>query len=243
MTIPLLTIKDLSFGYTGNESVFKGFSLTVGKGETCGLIGANGTGKSTLLLLICGLLQGQGEICLEGQVLEKANAAAFRRRLSMVFQNPDDQLFMPTIFEDVAFGLDQFGWDEETVRRTVRTSLDGVGITLDWSQSSQQLSLGQKKRVCLAAALARKAPLMLLDEPTNELDPKGRRELLRSLDEIDATKLIVTHDLDLVATHCDRVCLLGKGGLIAEGKPSEIMTQEALMEAHDLEVPLTFKMV
>jgi cobalt/nickel transport system ATP-binding protein len=232
-TPAVLEIRELSFSYPGIKVLDRvSFSLRSG---TLGLIGANGTGKSTILLLLSGLIRGEGYISILGQELSKKTAPALRKKLSFVFQNPDDQLFMPSVFENIAFGLENL--TEQQLADKVSRALADVGMSGMEQRNASQLSLGQKKRICLAAAMARQPELYLFDEPTNELDPKGRRHFMDLIGTIDTPKILISHDLNMIAETCDDVLILGNSAVAAWGSVRNIMTQQKLMEDNQLEVP------
>jgi energy-coupling factor transporter ATP-binding protein EcfA2 len=227
-------------------------NFSIGEGECVGLIGPNGAGKSTLLLHLNGILPerhastaGRGSLPWEahppvlvfGQPIVESNLADVRRAVGMLFQDPDDQLFCPTVFEDVAFGPEQFGMDGAGVAQRVRASLAQVGLEDFGKRSPRHLSRGEKRRVCLAGVLACEPRLLVLDEPTSDLDPRGRRELKSLLRQVPATKIIATHDLELVVELCSRAILLDDGKIVADGPPARLLSDEPLMLAHGLERP------
>ncbi|PIE91410.1 MAG: cobalt ABC transporter ATP-binding protein [Acidobacteria bacterium] len=232
-----MTVSNLSYSYPGAAPVFRGLSFKLHSKETLGVVGPNGTGKTTLLLLLSGLLKGTGSIQVGSTVLDEKTAKKIRQKMSFVFQNPDDQLFMPTVYEDIAFGLDFLGHTKAAVANLVDEALRKVGMRGFEERSSHHLSLGQKKRICLAAALARNSDIMLFDEPTNELDPGGRREFIALMKSIQVSKIVVSHDLNMIAEVSDRVMVLNKGGMVEIGETTRVLTNRALMEDNRLEVP------
>lgn len=238
---PALEIHNLHYAYPDGTPALRGISLSIAPGECVGLIGPNGAGKSTLMLHLNGLLpdtlDGQSAIRINGQPITPDNAFAIRRQVGLLFQDPNDQLFCPTVYEDVAFGPEQFGLPREQVKERVERSLAQVGMTGCELRPPHHLSGGEKRRVCLAGVLACDPALLVLDEPTNNLDPRARRELKALLKSIPITKIIATHDLELVAELCSRTLLLSKGQLIADGPAIETLSNEPLMLAHDLETP------
>lgn len=236
-----ITASDLSFSYPDGTEVFNKIDFNVTRGETIGIIGPNGAGKTTLLLAISGLIDFSGEILIDGQKVNKKNIQDIRKNISFVFQNPDDQLFMQTVEEDISFGLDKLGFNRDEIKQIVLTSLDRVDLNGFGKRSSHHLSLGQKKRVCLAAAFARNSEILLLDEPTNELDPAGRREFMDLIDKMKCTKVIVSHDLNMVYELCDRIVVLNNKKITAKGDTNEILSDEKLMNKNSLEVPLLLK--
>jgi cobalt/nickel transport system ATP-binding protein len=239
---PALEVRDLRFSYPDGSEALRGLDLRVDEGECVGLLGPNGAGKSTLLLHLNGILpEGGGRrepaVFVFGQPVGPANLAAIRRAVGLVFQDPDDQLFCPTVFEDVAFGPQQFGLPEAEVRRVVTEALAQVGLSGFESRSPHHLSGGEKRRVCLAGVLACSPRVLVLDEPTSNLDPRGRREVKALLRAIPATRIIATHDLEMVVEVCSRAVVIDGGKVVAEGPPHELLADEPLMLAHGLERP------
>jgi cobalt/nickel transport system ATP-binding protein len=233
-----IEVRDLRFRYHDGAEALRGLNFSVGEGECIGLIGPNGAGKSTLLLHLNGILperlDGEPAVFVFGKPLVEENLAEIRRAVGVLFQEPDDQLFCPTVFEDVAFGPQQFGVD---VQSAVSLALSEVGLAGFEKRSPQHLSHGEKRRVCLAGVLACSPKVLVLDEPTSDLDPRGRRELKALLQQIPATKIIATHDLELVVELCPRVLVLDGGQIVADGPTTELLNNESLMLAHGLERP------
>jgi cobalt/nickel transport system ATP-binding protein len=238
-----IDVDNLSFSYPGGQSALAGVSCRIQTGETVGLVGPNGAGKTTFFLCLGGVLPlrcGNVRVC----GLSPANREDRRQlpaRLGVVFQNSDDQLFNPTVFDDVAFGPLNLGLPREEVRQRVAAALASVGLTDYEERVPFHLSGGEKRRVALAGVLAMRPEVLLLDEPTMHLDPRGRRELLQLLHSLTATKLIATHDLEMVLALCQRVLLLDQGRLVAEGEPGQILADANLMARHGLEVPLSLR--
>jgi cobalt/nickel transport system ATP-binding protein len=231
-----LEIDDLSYTYPDGSPALRGVSLRVQEGHSVGLVGPNGAGKSTLMLHLNGILSGDGTVRVFGKPVGP-DAEHARRAVGLVFQNPDDQLFMPTVFDDVAFGPLNLGWPEEKVRQKVREALAGVGADAYESRSPHHLSIGEKKRVAIATVLVMDCKILALDEPATGLDPRGRRELIELLRDMAATKLIATHDLAMVLELCDRVVVLDEGRVVIEGETREVLRQKDLLESHGLESP------
>jgi len=236
-----ISIESVSFSYHDGTEVFRNFSLNVKKGDSVGIIGPNGAGKTTLLLAISGLVDFEGKIVVDGIEVNKKSVTDIRDKMSFVFQNPDDQLFMPTVEEDISFGLERIYKDNDKISDVVKKSLEQAEIPGFEERSSHHLSLGQKKRVCLAAAFARNSEILLLDEPTNELDPKSRREFMELIKRRGVTKLIVSHDLNMITELCSKVALIDNKKVIASGDAKNILSDEKLMLEHSLEVPLLLK--
>ena len=228
-------IRDLSYSYPDGTKALDNIDLTVTTGEKVVILGANGAGKSTLLLHLNGLLRGNGLVRICGLETSRKNLNEIRRRVGMVFQNPDDQLFCPTVYEDIAFGLRNLGYTEDAVLRKVEESLLAVGLNGIAGRSAHHLSFGQKRRVAIATVLAMEPEILVLDEPTSNLDPKGKRQIRSLLAEIGLTQIIVTHDLDSVREMAGRVVVVFRGKIFADGKPDEILTDKELLKAVDLD--------
>ena len=238
-----MEVDRLYYHYGDGTEAVKTVSFTVAAGECVGLVGPNGAGKSTLLLHLNGLLpdspDGTGRVSIGGVLIEKSTLADVRRRVGLLFQDPDDQLFCPSVYEDVAFGPEQFGLPRDTIAELVRTSLASVGLAGFEKRAPNRLSGGEKRRVCLAGVLACGPSVLALDEPTSNLDPRGRREFINLLRTLPATKIIATHDLDMVVDLCDRAIVIDGGEVVAQGPPREVLVDDALMLAHGLERPLS----
>ena len=238
---PTIEVRDLQYRYPDGTQALRGVSFHVAPGECIGLIGRNGAGKSTLLLHLNGLLpeelDGQSCVLVNGSPISPGNALDVRRQVGFLFQDPNDQLFCPTVFEDVAFGPQQFGFAAEEIQARVARALAQVGLAGFEARAPHHLSGGEKRRVCLAGVLACEPSILVLDEPTNNLDPQGRRELKQLLGQIPITKIIATHDLECVVELCSRVVILDKGLVAAEGPTAELLGNEQLMLQHGLERP------
>jgi cobalt/nickel transport system ATP-binding protein len=234
-------VENLRFHYHDGTEALRGIEFSVAEGECVGLIGPNGAGKSTLLLHLNGILperlDGDSSVRIFGQPVNKNNLDTVRRAVGVLFQDPDDQLFCPTVFEDVAFGPRQFGMSETDLQRTVRAALKNVGLENFENRAPHHLSRGEKRRVCLAGVLACDARVLALDEPTSDLDPRSKRELKALLRQIPATKIVATHDLEMVVELCPRVLVLDGGQIVASGATTELLSDERLMLAHGLERP------
>lgn len=238
----LLEIQGLSFGYGGlNHRVLEDINMVMNEGESVGIIGANGVGKSTLLKLLAGLLYMQeGRIKFAGLDMKKENLRRIRAELGYVFQDSDNQLFMPTVYEDVAFAPRNYGRSEEEIHRLAMKALEQVGMDEKKDRQIYRLSGGEKKLASIATVLAMDVKLILLDEPSVALDPRNRRNLIHVLNGLAKAKLIASHDLDFVYDTCQRAVLLSKGGIVAEGEAKELLTDQKLLEEHGLELPLSF---
>ncbi|MCB8968000.1 MAG: ABC transporter ATP-binding protein [Ardenticatenaceae bacterium] len=234
---PTLLVQDLAFHYPDGHEALKGVSLQVAPGEKVALVGPNGAGKSTLMLHLNGLLQGKGVVAVSGLPVEKQNLPLIRSKVGIVFQNPDDQLFSPTVFEDVAFGPLHMGLPEADVRARVARALAQVGMAGFEQRLSHHLSLGQKKRVAIATVLSMDPEILVLDEPSAGLDPRSRRALINLLRDLPQTMLVSTHDMMLVYELFPRTVIMDEGVVVADGATQELLHDAALLEAHGLERP------
>ena len=236
-----IQVANLCYRYHDGTDALRGVSFRVAPGECVGLLGPNGSGKSTLLLHLNGILPEKlgpdGAVQILGQPVTPDTIETIRRQVGLVFQDPDDQLFCPTVEEDVAFGPQQLGLSEAAVRARVQSALAQVGLADFGHRATHHLSHGEKRRACLAGVLACEPAVLVLDEPTSDLDPRGRREFKALLRRVAATKLIATHDLELVVELCSRAIVLDKGAVVADGPVIELLNDEELMLAHGLEKP------
>jgi cobalt/nickel transport system ATP-binding protein len=232
-----LDVRSLHFVYPDGTVALRGVTLTIGHGEKVALVGPNGAGKSTLLLHLNGLLTGEGEISIAGLPVAKPNLPRIRSIVGMVFQNPDDQLFSPTVFDDVAFGPLHMGLPEAEVRRRVKHALAQVEMGDAAGRLSHHLSIGQKKRVAIATVLSMDAEILVLDEPTAGLDPRARRALIHLLRELPLTMLVSTHDMLLVEELFPRTVIMDEGRIVADGETAHLMADADLLATHGLEQP------
>jgi cobalt/nickel transport system ATP-binding protein len=238
MSMPAVEVRDLSYAYPDGTEALRGVSFRIEPGEAVAFVGGNGAGKSTLLLHLSGHLPaGRGEVRIAGEPLTRESVARARRAIGMVFQDPDDQLFMPTVAEDVAFGPLNAGWPPDRVKEGVAATLARVGMAHLRDRPPYRLSAGEKRAVAMATALVLSPDLLLLDEPSSNLDPRGRRRLIELLRAIEPTRVIATHDLELVVEVCSRAIVLDGGRLVADGPAKDLLNDEALMRAHALERP------
>jgi cobalt/nickel transport system ATP-binding protein len=238
-----IQVCDLSFAYPDGATALADISFTVAAGERIGLIGPNGAGKTSLFLCLSGVLKPRA-VRLQVGSLDVRDPGERRRlptQVGIVFQNSDDQLFNATIFDDVAFGPLNLELPPDEVRKLVAEALERVGLTGMEERVPFHLSGGEKRRVALAGVLAMRPSILLLDEPSMYLDPRGRRELIQLLHTLGGTRMIAAHDLELILQTCDRVLLLDRGRLIADGAARTILADAALMEAHGLEVPYSLR--
>lgn len=240
----MLEVKNIKYSYNKDYQALKGVSLKVEEGEMVALLGKNGAGKSTLFLHLNGIYEpDEGQVFIEGEELkyDKKSLLKFRQKVGIVFQNPDDQIFAPTVEEDVAFGPLNLDLPMEEVQKRVTESLARVGMSGFEKKAPHHLSGGQKKRVAIAGILAMKPKIMVLDEPTAGLDPQGvtaLTKLLKELNEEGITIIISTHEVNLVPDYAKKVFVLVDGLLIAEGTPKEIFSQPEILEQANLEVPI-----
>jgi cobalt/nickel transport system ATP-binding protein len=232
-----IEFRALSFAYPDGRKALDNISLIIQGGEKVALIGPNGAGKSTLILHLNGILSGQGVVEIMGTKVGDGNLGIIRSQVGLVFQHPDDQLFSPTVFEDVAFGPLHMDLDEKEVRQRVNWALTQVGMTGFENRISHHLSLGEKKRIAIATVLAMRPAILALDEPSGELDPRARRELIHLLRELPQTMLIATHDMRLVKELLPRTVILDEGILVADGQTSELLQDVELLYQHGLEPP------
>ncbi len=233
MSKKAIEIKDLSFSYPDGTDVLFGVTLDVFEGEFLGIIGPNGAGKSTLLLHLNGILRGSGRIKIFDADIKDKNLPEIRRKVGLVFQDPDNQLFMPTVFDDVGFGPVNMGLAKSEIEDAVTKALKEVDMLAAMKKPSHHLSFGEKKRVSIATVLSMDPQILVLDEPSSNLDSKHRRQLIALLKKLNHTKVIATHDLDLVSQICSRVALLDKGGIAAIGSASDILGNKSFLESHN----------
>jgi len=237
-----LEVRDLQFAYPDGQVAIKDISFTIHHGESVGIIGANGAGKSTLLMLIMGLLfPTSGEVLVGDVRVTKKTLPMIRQRLGMVFQNPDDQLFMTTVYDDVAFGPRNYNMDEEEVEKRVKEALEAVGIAHLKDRAPYKLSGGEKRSAAIAAVLSMQPDILIMDEPTSALDPKSRRKVIELLKGFKHTKIITSHDLDMVFETCSRVIVINQGEIAADGEGAKILRDSKLLESCGLEIPLSFQ--
>ena len=231
----MIAMQDWTVTYPDGTIAVDHLNLKIQPGEHLAIIGANGAGKSSLILSMVGVIPGSGQIHVDGVELNKKNLTEIRKKVGVVFQNPDDQLFLPTIYDDVAFGPRNMGMDEESVRYRVEDRMKLLHISHLRNKSALKLSGGEKRMAAMATVLAMKPDVMVFDEPTAFLDPKSRRNLIRVLQKLPHTMLIATHDLTFAAEVCPRCILLKEGKLFADGQAEDLLYNKELMEAADVE--------
>ncbi|MEW5830998.1 MAG: ATP-binding cassette domain-containing protein [Chloroflexota bacterium] len=233
----VLQVMDLHFAYPDGHVALRGVSLNLCEGDKVALVGPNGAGKSTLMLHLNGILAGRGGLTVAGLPLNEPNLPLVRALVGLVFQNPDDQLFSPTVFEDVAFGPLHMGLPEDEVRRRVDEALQAVGMGGFGDRLSHHLSVGQKKRIAIATVLSMRPQILVLDEPSAGLDPRARRSLINLLRDLPITMLVSTHDLLMVRELFPRMVIMDEGQIVADGLTAELLADGDLLEAHGLEKP------
>ena len=239
----MVNLDHLTFTYDGNREVLSDISFHLMAGETVGLIGANGAGKSTLLKILTGLLTDyKGQAKLDGMDINKKNLAAVREKTGYVFQDSESQLFLSTVYEDVAFGPRNYGYSEEEVQKKVMSALQQVHIEELKDRPIYRMSGGQKKLAAIATILSMEPEVILFDEPSVGLDPKNRRNLINIINRIGGLKIIASHDLDMIFDTCDKTILIEKGKLIFYGETAKILTDQRLLEESGLELPLSMQM-
>lgn len=232
----MIEFRNVSFAY-GKTPVVEDLSFTIKKGETVGLIGANGAGKSTIMKLMLGLLSGSGEILVDGLAVNKGNLAQIRRKIGFVLQDSDNQMFMPTVYEDMIFGPRNYGLSKEEADRKVDAVLEQLGLQALKHRHNHKISGGEKRMAAIATILAMEPEMILMDEPSTALDPVNRRTVINTINRLPQTKLIASHDLDMILDTCQRVILLSHGSIVADGDAEAILRDKPLLEANRMELP------
>ena len=233
----MIQFENVSFSYDGERPILENVSFSIQKGETVGLIGANGAGKSTIMKLLLGLLTGQGEITVDGLAMNKQNLPAIRQKTGFVLQDSDNQMFMPTVYEDMIFGPRNYGLSKEETERRVNAVLSRLGLTELKHRYNHKISGGEKRMAAIATILAMEPETILMDEPSTALDPVNRRTVINTINALPQTKLIASHDLDMILDTCQRVILLSHGRIVADGSAETILRDQALLEANRMELP------
>ena len=235
----MLAIEKLNYAYPDGHQAIRDINLNIKEGESIALVGANGAGKSSLFKLIIGIAEiKEGSIKVEELSVGKKTLKDIRRKVGMVFQNPDDQLFMTKVYDDIAFGPRNELLTEEEVEARVVNALEQLGITHLRDRMPHRLSGGEKRVIAIASVLAMNPRVILFDEPTSFLDPQARRNVINTLDSLKMTKIIATHDLDMALDICDRVIILHHGSVFADGTVKDILLDENLLSQCHLELPL-----
>lgn len=237
----IISVSDLSFGYDSKRKVLENINFQLKKGESVGLVGANGVGKSTLLRILVGLNTGfQGDVMVNNIPIEKKNLKTIRKNVGYVFQDADSQLFMSTVFDDVAFAPRNYGMSEAEVNEKTMEALKVVHIEQLKDKQIYKLSGGEKKLASIATILSTEPDVILMDEPSVALDPKNRRNLINILNRLNQAKIIASHDLNMIMDTCERTILLSDGKIIKDGNTKEILLDKELMEESGLELPLGY---
>lgn len=242
MSHHIVDFNDVRYTYPDGTEALKGITFRITHGESVGVVGANGAGKSTMISHMNGyLMPSSGSIIIGDSLLDKTTLHEARRTVGIVFQNPDDQLFMPSVFDDVAFGPLNLGLPKEEVVERAHTALTTVGCLHLKDKPPHRLSLGQKRAVTIAGVIAMHPDILVMDEPAANLDPRSRRHLINLLLEFEHTKIIASHDLDLILDVCDRCIVIGGGRVMADGPAEEILLNEDLLKENNLELPLSYQ--
>ena len=234
----MIEFQKVSFAYERERPVIRDLSFRVAEGESVGLIGANGAGKSTVMKLLLGLLAGEGQILVDGTAVTKQSLPEVRRKLGFVLQNSDNQMFMPTVYEDMIFAPLNYGLSREETEARVDRVLRELGLEGLEHRHNHRISGGEKRMAAIATILAMEPEVILMDEPTSALDPCNRRVVINTIRSLPQTKIITSHDLDMILDTCDRVILLSHGEIAADGPADTILRDRALLEANRMELPL-----
>ena len=233
----MIEFQNVSFSYDVAHPVVENLSFTINKGETVGLIGANGAGKSTIMKLLLGLLIGKGRITVDGLSLSKQNIPSIRQKIGFVLQDSDNQMFMPTVYEDMIFGPRNYGLSKEETERRVDEVLNRLNLQDLKHRYNHKISGGEKRMAAIATILAMEPETILMDEPSTALDPVNRRTVINTINALPQTKLIASHDLDMILDTCQRVILLSRGKIVADGSAESILRDKKLLEANRMELP------
>ncbi|MBR0307506.1 MAG: energy-coupling factor ABC transporter ATP-binding protein [Mogibacterium sp.] len=235
----MISFENVSFAYEAGEPVINDLSFRIEDGEAVGLIGANGAGKSTVMKLLLGLVSGEGRIMVDDTEVKRENLAKIRKKLGFVLQNSDNQMFMPTVYEDMMFAPLNYMVSREDAEKRVDEVLDRLGLQYLKHKYNHKISGGEKRMAAIATILAMEPDAILMDEPTSALDPYNRRVVINTIRELPQTKLITSHDLDMIMDTCDRVILISDGRLAADGDAKTILSDKELLEANHMELPLS----
>lgn len=233
----MLEFRNVSFSYEPGIPVIDNLSFHIRKGETVGLIGANGAGKSTIMKLMLGLLPAQGEILVDGMPVTKQNLSVIRQKIGFVLQDSDNQMFMPTVYEDMIFGPRNYGLTREEADARVDRVLKELGLENLKHRHNHKISGGEKRMAAIATILAMEPEMIVMDEPSTALDPVNRRRVISTINSRKETKLIASHDLDMILDTCQRVILLNHGRIVADGEAETLLRDQALLEANRMELP------
>ena len=237
----MIQFKNVSFSYAPEHPVVENLSFSIQAGESVGLIGANGAGKSTIMKLMLGLLQGTGEISVGNIPVNRQNLSEIRKKVGFVLQDSDNQMFMPTVYQDMIFGPRNYGLSPEETERRVDEVLSRLGLMELKFRHNHKISGGEKRMAAIATILAMEPEVILMDEPSTALDPVNRRTVINTIRTLPQTKLIASHDLDMILDTCQRVILLSHSNIAADGDTEDILRNQSLLEKHRMELPLYFQ--
>ena len=237
--LPVMEFRQVTCSYEPGVPVLKDLSFRIGEGETVGLIGPNGAGKSTVMRVLLGLMECEGSVSVGGMPVRKENLAEIRRKTGFVLQNSDNQMFMPTVFEDMIFAPLNYGIPREEAEKKADEVLSRLGLSELKHRHNHRISGGEKRMAAIAVILAMEPEVILMDEPTSALDPYNRRLVINTIRDLPGAKLISSHDLDMILDTCGRVILISDGRLAAEGPAEKILSDRELLEANRLELPLS----
>ena len=233
----MIAFEHVSFSYDGGTPVVEDLTFSIQKGESVGLIGANGAGKSTIMKLLLGLVSGSGRIAVDGLPVTRQNLSAIRQKIGFVLQDSDNQMFMPTVYEDMIFGPRNYGLSKQEAEQRVDAVLGRLGLQELKHRYNHKISGGEKRMAAIATILAMEPEAIVMDEPSTALDPVNRRTVIRTINALSQTKLIASHDLDMILDTCQRVILLSHGSIVADGDAQTILQDKALLEANRMELP------
>ena len=233
----MIAFEHVSFSYDGGTPVVEDLTFSIQKGESVGLIGANGAGKSTIMKLLLGLVSGSGRIAVDGLPVTRQNLSAIRQKIGFVLQDSDNQMFMPTVYEDMIFGPRNYGLSKQEAEQRVDDVLGRLGLQELKHRYNHKISGGEKRMAAIATILAMEPEAIVMDEPSTALDPVNRRTVIRTINVLSQTKLIASHDLDMILDTCQRVILLSHGSIVADGDAQTILQDKALLEANRMELP------
>ena len=236
----MIEVNHLTYEYEKGIPVLEDISFTISDGECVGLIGANGAGKSTLMKIMLGLLDGKGCVKVDGTPVTSASLAEIRRKLGFVLQNSDNQMFMPTVKDDILFGLLNYGMSRKDAEEKADQVLEMLHVDYLKDRYNHRISGGEKRMAAIAAVLAMEPSVLLMDEPTSALDPKNRRMIINTINSLKQTKIITSHDLDMILDTCSRVILLSDGKIVKDAEAEEILKDREMLEANRMELPLSF---
>ena len=234
----MIEFDHVSFEYEKGKAVIDDMSFSIEKGESVGLIGANGAGKSTIMKLLLGLAIGSGRISIDGMDVNSENLSKIRKKMGFVLQNSDNQMFMPTVYEDMMFAPLNYMVSREDAEKRVDEVLKSLDLEELKYKYNHKISGGEKRMAAIATILAMEPEIILMDEPTSALDPYNRRIVINTIKGLEQTKIITSHDLDMILDTCERVILISKGQVVADGPAEEILSDKALLEKHRMELPL-----